>query len=67
MLEVTDAAISVWGAGRVGVHLAPRADSHHMGDSTAPRPGYVAGELGKRGIAFICTREKAGETASAHS
>src|SRR5690606_6080580 len=33
MLEVTDAAISVWGAGRVGVHLAPRADSHDMGDS----------------------------------
>jgi hypothetical protein len=29
---VTDAAIDVWGAGRVGVHLAPRADSHDMGD-----------------------------------
>ena len=62
MLEVTDAAISVWGAGRVGVHLAPRADSHDMGDSNrAETFGYVAGELGKRGIAFICTREKAGE------
>ncbi len=62
MLEVTDAAISVWGAGRVGVHLAPRADSHDMGDSNrAETFGYVARELGKRGIAFICTREKAGE------
>ena len=62
MLEVTDAAISVWGAGRVGMHLAPRADSHDMGDSNLTETfGYVAGELGKRGIAFICTREKAGE------
>jgi 2,4-dienoyl-CoA reductase-like NADH-dependent reductase (Old Yellow Enzyme family) len=61
MLEVTDAAVSVWGAGRVGVHLAPRADSHDMGDSNlAETFGYVARELGKRGIAFICTREKAG-------
>ena len=25
LLEVTDAAIEVWGAGRVGVHLSPRA------------------------------------------
>jgi len=62
MLEVTDAAIDVWGAGRVGMHLAPRADSHDMGDSNrAETFGYVAKELGKRGVAFICTREKAGE------
>lgn len=62
MLEVTDAAISVWGAGHVGMHLAPRADSHDMGDSNrAETFGYVARELGKRGVAFICTREKAGE------
>jgi 2,4-dienoyl-CoA reductase-like NADH-dependent reductase (Old Yellow Enzyme family) len=50
----TDAAISVFGAGRVGVHLAPRADSHSMGDSDlAATFGYVAKELGERGIAFI--------------
>lgn len=62
MLEVTDAAISVWGAGRVGMHLAPRADSHDMGDSNrAETFGYVARELGKRGVAFICAREKEGE------
>ncbi|MGP3790893.1 alkene reductase [Pseudomonas sp. B392_1p] len=61
LLEVTDAAVSVWGAGRVGVHLAPRADSHDMGDSNlAETFGYVARELGKRGIAFIFTREKEG-------
>jgi len=58
MLEVTDAIISVWGAGRVGMHLAPRADAHDMGDSDLPATfGYVARELGKRRIAFICARE----------
>jgi 2,4-dienoyl-CoA reductase-like NADH-dependent reductase (Old Yellow Enzyme family) len=61
MLEATDAVISVWGAGRVGMHLAPRGDSHSMRDSD-PRAtfGYVARELGKRKIAFICAREHAG-------
>jgi 2,4-dienoyl-CoA reductase-like NADH-dependent reductase (Old Yellow Enzyme family) len=59
LLEVTDAAIEVWGAGRVGVHLSPRADSHDMGDDNlAETFTYVARELGKRGIAFICSREK---------
>ncbi|MGV3591456.1 MAG: alkene reductase [Gammaproteobacteria bacterium] len=58
MLEATDAAISVWGAGRVGMHLAPRGDSHTMGDSNrAATFGYVARELGRRRIAFICARE----------
>jgi 2,4-dienoyl-CoA reductase-like NADH-dependent reductase (Old Yellow Enzyme family) len=62
LLEVTDAAIGVWGPGRVGVHLAPRGDAQSMGDSN-PRAtfGYVARELGRRRIAFICTREHAGE------
>jgi 2,4-dienoyl-CoA reductase-like NADH-dependent reductase (Old Yellow Enzyme family) len=58
MLEVTDAVVSVWGPGRVGVHLAPRADAHDMGDSDLPATfGYVARELGKRRIAFLCARE----------
>ena len=58
LLEVTDAVVSVWGAGRVGMHLAPRADAHDMGDSDLPATfGYVARELGKRRIAFICARE----------
>jgi 2,4-dienoyl-CoA reductase-like NADH-dependent reductase (Old Yellow Enzyme family) len=61
MLEVTDAAISVWGAGRVGMHLAPRGDAHDMGDSnSAVTFGYVARELGKRRIAFLCVRESIG-------
>jgi 2,4-dienoyl-CoA reductase-like NADH-dependent reductase (Old Yellow Enzyme family) len=58
MLEVADAAISVWGADRVGMHLAPRCDAHDMGDSDpAATFGYVARELGKRKIAFLCARE----------
>jgi 2,4-dienoyl-CoA reductase-like NADH-dependent reductase (Old Yellow Enzyme family) len=59
LLEVTDAVIGVWGADRVGVHLSPRRDLHDMGDAD-PRAtfGYVARELGKRGVAFICTRER---------
>jgi 2,4-dienoyl-CoA reductase-like NADH-dependent reductase (Old Yellow Enzyme family) len=58
MLEVTDTVLSVWEPGQVGMHLAPRMDSHSMGDSD--RLGtfsYVAHELGERGIAFICARE----------
>jgi len=62
MLEVTDAVIGVWGADRVGMHLAPRRDAHDMGDSSpAETFGYVARELGKRGIAFIAAREAVGE------
>lgn len=62
LLEATDAAISVWGAGRVGVHLAPRGDAHTMGDSDPLATfGYVAEQLGRRGIAFIFTREALGE------
>ncbi|MQT11282.1 alkene reductase [Segnochrobactrum spirostomi] len=62
LLEVTDAAVEVWGAGRVGVHLAPRGDSHTMGDSDrAGTFGYVARELGKRKIAFLCARERQAE------
>jgi len=62
MLEVTDACIAVWGAGRVGMHLSPRRDSHDMGDSDpAATFGYVARELGRRKIAFICAREAVGD------
>ena len=61
MLEVVDAAIDVWGAGRVGLHLAPRGDAQSMGDSSpASTFGYVAREAGRRGIAFICAREYVG-------
>tara|TARA_R110001592_G_scaffold27440_1_gene101548 strand:- start:8322 stop:9272 length:951 start_codon:yes stop_codon:yes gene_type:complete len=58
MLAVTDAVVSVWGSDRVGMHLAPRMDAHDMGDDNPLETfTYVASELGKRKIAFICTRE----------
>lgn len=62
MLEVTDAAISVWGADRVGMHLNLRGDAHSMGDSNpAATFGYVAKELGKRKVAFLVGRESLAE------
>jgi 2,4-dienoyl-CoA reductase-like NADH-dependent reductase (Old Yellow Enzyme family) len=58
MLEAVDAAISVWGPERVGLHIAPKADSHDMGDSDlAATFGYVADAMRERGIAFIFARE----------
>ena len=61
MLEATDAACEVFGPERVGMHLAPRADSHGMGDSDREATfGYVARELGKRKIAFLMAREYEG-------
>ncbi len=58
LLEVTDAVSEIWGAGRVGVHLSPRADLYDMGDDNlAATFGYVATALGQRNIAFICARE----------
>ena len=61
LLEATDAAISVWGADRVGMHLSPRGDLHTMGDSDlAATFGYVARELGRRKIAFLFARERVG-------
>ncbi len=58
MFEAVDAAISVWGADRVGLHLAPRGDAHSMGDSdTLGTFSHVAREARKRKLAFIAARE----------
>lgn len=64
LLEVVDAVLGEWEPGRVGVHLAPRADAHDMGDSNpAALFGQVASELGRRQLAFLCAREHHGEAA----
>ena len=57
-IEVAEAAVAVWGADRVGMHLAPRPDTHGMGDVN-PRATftYLATELGKRKLAFLLARE----------
>ena len=61
-LEVADAASAVFGAGRVGMHLAPRGDVMGMGDSN-PREifTYVAKKLGEKGLAFLMAREYFGD------
>ncbi len=61
LLEVVDVCIDVWGADRVGLHLAPRGDAHTMGDSNPLATfGYVAEQTGQRRIAFLCAREHEG-------
>jgi 2,4-dienoyl-CoA reductase-like NADH-dependent reductase (Old Yellow Enzyme family) len=61
-LAVADAASAVFGAGRVGMHLAPRGDVMGMGngDEREIFP-YLATELGKRGLAFLMAREYYGD------
>lgn len=57
-LEITDAVLSVWPAGRVGYHLNPRGGSHDVTDANpAETFGYLATELGRRRLAFLCIRD----------
>lgn len=54
LLEVTDAAISVWGADRVGVRLAPSGSYGSMSDSSPSATfGYVTGQLDRRAVAYL--------------
>jgi 2,4-dienoyl-CoA reductase-like NADH-dependent reductase (Old Yellow Enzyme family) len=60
-IECAEAAISVFGPGRVGMHLAPRGDSHGISDSNPHATfTYLARELGKRNLAFLAAREHIG-------
>ncbi len=53
-LEVTDAVVGVWGADRVGIRLSPSLTINGMSDSNpAPLFGYLAEQLGKRGLAYL--------------
>jgi N-ethylmaleimide reductase len=54
LLEVTQAAISVWGADRVGVRIAPSGAYGSMSDSDpATTFGYVTTQLDRLGIAYL--------------
>jgi N-ethylmaleimide reductase len=54
LLEVTDAAISVWGIDRVGVRLAPSGTYGSMSDSNSVATfDYATEQLDKRGIAYL--------------
>ncbi len=62
MFEAVDAAISAFGADRVGLHIAPRGDSHDMGDSDLLATfSYVAEQAKQRGLAFLMARERQAE------
>jgi N-ethylmaleimide reductase len=54
LLEVTDAVIAIWGAGRVGVRISPLNSYNDMKDSDpVALTRHVATELNRRGIAFL--------------
>jgi N-ethylmaleimide reductase len=54
LLEVTTAVISVWGADRVGVRIAPSTSFNGMKDSNPSETfSYVAGALDRLGIAYL--------------
>jgi N-ethylmaleimide reductase len=59
LLKVTDAAISVWGAGQVAVRISPLVPFNDMIDSQPEAlVTYVAQELSRRGIAFLEIRHE---------
>lgn len=61
VLGAVDAAISVWGADRVGLHLSPRPLGNGGGDSDPLATyGHVAREARARGLAFLFVREALG-------
>ena len=54
LLEATEAAIAVFGARRVGVRVSPLNSYNDMRDSDpVALTTYVAGELDRRGIAYL--------------
>ncbi len=54
LLEATDAAIEVWGPGRVSVLISPLVAYNDMADSDPEAlVAHVATELDRRGVAFL--------------
>ena len=54
MLEVTDAVVGAWSADRVGIRISPIGSFNGTEDPSGPEAGlYLAGELGKRNLAFL--------------
>jgi N-ethylmaleimide reductase len=61
LLQVVDAAASVWGPERVGVRISPHATADGTCDSAPRRTfGYVAERLSARGIAYLHLIEPVG-------
>jgi 2,4-dienoyl-CoA reductase-like NADH-dependent reductase (Old Yellow Enzyme family) len=60
-LEAVDAAVSVFGPHRVGLHMAPRCDAHDMGDADPLATfSYIARAMRDRQIGFLFAREHLG-------
>ena len=54
LLEVVDAAVSVWGAGRVAVRISPLNSYNDMKDSDpVALTRHVSAQLDRRGIAYL--------------
>lgn len=54
MLEVTDAVVSVWGGGRVGIRLSPVSPANDCGDSNpAPLFTHAVQSLNRFGLAYL--------------
>lgn len=54
LLEITEAAVKVWGADRVGVRLSPLGAFNSMSDSDPEATfAYAAEQLGRLGIAYL--------------
>ena len=54
LLEITQAAVDVWGANRVGVRLSPHGIANDSGEADPmPLYSYVAGALDKLGLAYL--------------
>ena len=56
--EIVDVLIEVWGADKVGIHLAPSSDGPGLEDSNPEALfTYIAQQLSLRKVAFIFARE----------
>jgi N-ethylmaleimide reductase len=59
LLQVTDAVIGVWGAGRVAVRISPLVPFNDMTDSQPDAlVTYIAQEMSQRKIAFLEIRHE---------
>lgn len=57
MLEAVDAAISVWGADRVGLHISPQYTDGGVFAGPVSDYVYLMHQVAARKIAFVCSRE----------
>jgi len=52
-LEVVDAVIGAWDAGRTGIRLSPQGSFNGLEDDDLPMALYLADEFSRRGLAFL--------------